>query len=478
LLGIERLVHEVVRPCVAALRRIVGVVTTREEENGHGRVTTTYLPAESVSIVGADESIDEHDAGLFAHPCECALRVRRSDDTKFVPAEGDLEDLSHRGAVIDDEQGLGHWGGSPRPRKESELDRIVGGQGLLVSSKLGEGSSGGPDAAVLKSVPVPSRRVSAQAPSVPLLVPPELARKPLDAVVRALFAVSWNDARARVRSGKVSVNGATRIEPLFRVQAGAEIVLAMHAPRVRPELLPNEAVVFVDAHLIVVDKPVGVSTVPYEDGEKGTLDERIRLWLSHNGPREGRGVRPTLGIVHRLDKETSGLIVFARTWLAKASLASQFRAHKTERRYLAIAHGCVASRTFRSHLVANRGDGLRGSHRGGPGRLGGQLAVTHVEAVEYLTSSTLIACVLETGRTHQIRIHLSEAGHPIVGERVYVRGRTGPLIPAPRLMLHAEQLGFEHPKTGVRVHWEREEPEDFKETLRRLRRSGAPEPNA
>jgi 23S rRNA pseudouridine1911/1915/1917 synthase len=331
------------------------------------------------------------------------------------------------------------------------------------------------------SLPGPSGSapVSRRASATPLVVPPELGQKPLDAVVRTLFELSWNEARARIRTGKVAVNGATRTEPLFRVRGGADVVLAMHAPRVRPQLLPKEAVVFVDGHIVVVDKPAGVSTVPFEEGERGTLDERVRHWLSHHGSRGGRGPHPSLGVVHRLDKETSGLIVFARSWLANSSLASQFRAHTIERRYLALAHGRVASRTFRSRLIANRGDGLRGSLRGAPGRREGQLAVTHVEALEHLPcglssaggGATLVACVLETGRTHQIRIHLSEAGHPVVGERVYVRGHAAPLVPAPRLMLHAARLGFDHPKTGERVGWEREPPGDFDETLSRLRRT-------
>jgi 23S rRNA pseudouridine1911/1915/1917 synthase len=233
----------------------------------------------------------------------------------------------------------------------------------------------------------------------------------------------------------------------------------------------------------VIDKPAGVSTVPFEEGEKGALDERVRHWLSRNGVREERGARPSLGVVHRLDKETTGLVVFARSWLAKKSLSSQFRAHTTERRYLALANGAVASRTFRSHLMANRGDGLRGSHKGAErrGRDGsrgepGQLAITHVEALEPLNAATLVACVLETGRTHQIRIHLSEAGHPLVGERVYIRGFEAPLVPAPRLMLHATRLGFVHPKTGEHVRWDKEPPKDFEETLSRLRTRPSPAP--
>jgi len=211
------------------------------------------------------------------------------------------------------------------------------------------------------------------------IVPPELAQKPLDAVVRALFSLSWNEARDHIRTGKIAVNGATRTEPLFRARQGAEIALRIRAPRVRAEHLPDGAVVHVDAHVIVVDKPAGVSTVPYEEKERGTLDERVRFWLAAHEARGKGGTRPSLGVVHRLDKETSGLIVFARSWLAKQRLASQFRAHTVVRRYLAIAHGSVKSQTFRSRLMANRGDGLRGSLRGGGQQ--GQLAVTHVEAL-------------------------------------------------------------------------------------------------
>ncbi len=172
--------------------------------------------------------------------------------------------------------------------------------------------------------------------------------------------------------------------------------------------------------------------------------------------------------MHRLDKETSGLVVFTRTWLAKKSLSAQFRAHTTFRRYVAIVHGHIESRTFRTQFVDNRGDGLRGSRKGGGRPQEGQVAITHVEALEEMLDTTLVACRLETGRTHQIRIHLSEAGHPVVGERVYVRGFAAPLIPAPRLMLHARELGFVHPATGEQVHWERDPPEDFDATLKRV----------
>lgn len=315
----------------------------------------------------------------------------------------------------------------------------------------------------------------AKPPSAPgRVVPDELSGRPLDGVVRALFGVSWGDARAHIASGKITVDGGVRLEERAKIRAGSVVELKMNAPRPRKESLGAEGVVFVDAHVVVVNKPAGVSTVPFDEGEKGTLDERVRDWLAHNAPRGGGAPRPPLGVVHRLDKETSGLIVFTRTWLAKKSLSSQFRAHTTLRRYVAIAHGKVTSRTIRSRLMADRGDGLRGSYRSeARDAEQGQLAITHVEALEDLKGgATLIACKLETGRTHQIRIHLSEAGHPIVGERVYVRRFDGPLVAAPRLMLHAEELGFEHPSTGEKVRWEQPPPADFEEALARLRRGG------
>jgi 23S rRNA pseudouridine1911/1915/1917 synthase len=331
------------------------------------------------------------------------------------------------------------------------------------------------------------------------IVPTELAGQLLDAVVRQVFSaalvaklsgrsvapitqLSWNDARALIRQGKVFLNGAVESDPLRRVRAASELLLRMRAPKptTREARLPDEAIVFLDNHVIVVDKPAGISTIPFDgapaqDTEERTLDEAVRAYLSSRAPRGERSERPALGVVHRIDKETSGLLVFARTWLAKESLAGQFRAHSTHRRYLALVHGAARSMTVQSHLLADRGDGFRGSReRSSKIRHGGQLAVTHVELLERFSDSALVACVLETGRTHQIRIHLSELGWPLLGDRVYSRDyqKHQPVIPAPRLMLHARELGFTHPKTGQRLTFEREPPSDFAETLERVRVSG------
>src|SRR5207247_1386709 len=181
-------------------------------------------------------------------------------------------------------------------------------------------------------------------------------------------------------------------------------------------------------------------------------------------------------VVHRLDKDTSGVMVFARTAEAKRLLAAQFRAHDIERVYHAIAHGEVAAQRVETHLVTDRGDGIRGSYghfrrpRGGnPPEA--KRSVTHVRPIAPLAGATLVECRLETGRQHQIRIHLAELGHPLVGERVYIRDYTGPIIESPRTMLHARTLGFIHPRTGQHMSFEREPPGDFEAMVEALRRA-------
>jgi 23S rRNA pseudouridine1911/1915/1917 synthase len=301
-------------------------------------------------------------------------------------------------------------------------------------------------------------------------VPPELAGA-LDRAVRGLFGVSWGKARAWIEGGKVRVGDERVTEATARVPAGAVVAVDERAARPRRGELADGDVVHVDAQVVVVLKPPGVSTVPYDEGDVDTLEARVRGWLERKG--NARGGRPTVGVVHRLDKETSGLVVFTRTWLAKQSLTAQFRQHTVHRRYLALAHGDVRSRTIRTFLMENRGDGLRGSARGTPAASARE-AITHVEKLEALggrTPASLVACRLETGRTHQIRIHLSESGHPIVGEKVYVRRFAGVLLEAPRLMLHAAELGFVHPSTEHEVRWESAVPADMAAVLERLRKA-------
>ncbi|WP_437983711.1 RluA family pseudouridine synthase [Sorangium sp. So ce117] len=311
-------------------------------------------------------------------------------------------------------------------------------------------------------------------------VPAELDRRPLDGAVRALAEVSWSDARRLIETGKVLVGSAVATSARRRVLGGELLEIRLHAPRpetVRRRKLEGELVVYADASVVVVNKPAGVSTIPYGDEapaeQAATLDALVREVLARRDRLRGRA---PLGVVQRLDKGTSGLLVFARTLAAKKHLAQQLRVRAMHRQYLALAHGAVPRGTYRSYLVEDRGDGLRGSAR--DGRREGQLAVTHVEPIEVLRGPqegagaggvTLVACRLETGRTHQIRIHLAEAGHPLVGETVYVRDYRGTRIPAARLMLHAAELGFNHPADDRPMRFQTPPPPDFDDVLERLR---------
>jgi 23S rRNA pseudouridine1911/1915/1917 synthase len=291
---------------------------------------------------------------------------------------------------------------------------------------------------------------------------PGSGEKPLDRWLRELLpGRSWNELRRLARTGKVFIDGAPLLDPARLVPAGAEIELRQNAPRAtRTPALPKRAILYLDAQLVVVEKPPGISTVPYDEHEHGTLDQLVMETISE------RGRRAPLGIVHRIDKETSGVVVFARTVAAKLALKNQFRFHSVGRRYVAIAHGQVPSITIASRLVKDRGDGRRGST---DSESLGREAITHVQRLEALRGATLVECRLETGRTHQIRIHLAERGNPLVGERVYSKHYRGELIAAPRLMLHARELSFDHPTSGERLSFEQPLPQDMQAVLASLR---------
>ncbi len=306
------------------------------------------------------------------------------------------------------------------------------------------------------------------------VVTAEEAGRPIDGVLRALLGVSWGDARALIERGKVSLDGVRVQDGRTRVRVDARLEVRPTARRVESHprgTLDDSAIAHCDSHLVVVRKPAGISTVPYDDSETVHLEDRLQRWLVANARQQPHA---SLGVVHRIDKETSGLVVFARTLAAKKLLTAAFRTHDIERRYVAVCHGELTSkRTYRSYLMQDRGDNLRGSAKDeSVGKAAGQLSITHVAPVMPLATgenpSTLIVCRLETGRTHQIRIHMSEARMPIVGDRVYTRDRLRanlPLLDAPRLMLHAIVLGFSHPISGERLRFSDPIPADFRKLI-------------
>jgi 23S rRNA pseudouridine1911/1915/1917 synthase len=298
--------------------------------------------------------------------------------------------------------------------------------------------------------------------------------KTLAAFLRQQLDVSWTSARTMCERHKVSIDGHLAADPARRVRVGQQISIDPNAKRPLAPAIQKaqERIIFEDSQLLVVNKPAGISSVPYERDEKSTAMDLIRdAWRA-----QGRkATDQPLYVVHRIDKDTSGLLMFAKTRPAERELQQLFRHHDIRRRYLCVAHGYCISRTIESYLIKDRGDGLRGSLAQWKVDLGhgGRLALTHLEVTEHIgTVATVCSVQIETGKTHQIRIHLAEAGHPIVGERVYIRdftrrGQTA--LPCSRLLLHAETLGFVHPITGEDLMFQQDPPLDFSESINRLR---------
>jgi 23S rRNA pseudouridine1911/1915/1917 synthase len=291
----------------------------------------------------------------------------------------------------------------------------------------------------------------------------------LDQAVAQRFGLSRRAARDAVRAGRVEVAGAVCDEPGLEVPEGSKVEFHPNRPA-RASVRTRLAVLAEDPLFLIVDKPAGLLTVQTAEHEEDTLFARALAYLHHRYRK-----RAWVGVVHRLDKETSGALVFARTREALRALQEQFREHSIEREYLALVEGAVVKPgVFDAPLVADRGDRRRGVAR--PGERG-KHAVTRYRPVEAFDRATLVSVNLETGRTHQVRVHFSASGHPVIGDAVY-RRREGPgLIPVRRQMLHARVLGFEHPGSGQAVRAVAPLPADFEEALRLLRRrKPAPEP--
>jgi 23S rRNA pseudouridine1911/1915/1917 synthase len=271
-----------------------------------------------------------------------------------------------------------------------------------------------------------------------------------------------------IEQGRVEQAGEV-VSRKTKALSGAEISIhpAPAEPMsAEPQDIPLQ-VLFEDAHLIVLDKPAGLVVHPAPGHADGTL---VNALLYHAKVRGGADpLRP--GIVHRLDKDTSGVMVVAKTPQAHERLVEMFQRHALERAYLAIALGrppqSVTYDTFHGrHPVHRKKFTSRGD--------GGRRAVTHLETIELLHGSALVRCRLETGRTHQIRVHLAEHGHPVLGDPLYGKSVGDPELRRAatelgRQALHAVLLVFAHPITGEAMRFETEPPENFQRALRSLR---------
>jgi 23S rRNA pseudouridine1911/1915/1917 synthase len=345
------------------------------------------------------------------------------------------------------------------------------------------------------------------------------------ALKRLLPEQSWSQLRRLMALRRVQVNGNLCLDEGRRVKAGDVLKIAEHS-LAKPADESDIKIVYHDEHLVIVQKPAGVTTLRHREETdlperrkqlQPTLDELLpRVLARHLGiamsddtnPKRQRGSAPpraerrggrslqrdkrlAVRAVHRLDRDTSGLMVFARTPETEQKLIRMFAKHAVQRAYVAVVHGQLEEpRTIDTWLVRDRGDGLRGSAGSDrraepdpptgathsevpPGRRDLQRAITHVRPMEQLAGYTIVECRLETGRTHQIRIHLSEIGHRLCGEKTYTHAVGEKPQPdssgAPRQALHAAEIAFTHPITSQPLRFRMPLPANLKQWLIKLR---------
>ena len=292
------------------------------------------------------------------------------------------------------------------------------------------------------------------------------------ALADALPTLSRERLKALIRAGALESGGASLRDPATKVKGGEAFTLTVPDPEPahnEPQDIPL-VIPFEDEHLLIVDKPAGLVVHPAAGNREGTL---VNALLHHCAGRlSGIGGVARPGIVHRIDKDTSGLLVVAKTDVAHEGLAKQFAAHSIDRRYLAIVNGVpkAAEGTVDAPLARSTHDrkkiaiveGKRGTR-----------AVTHWKRLKVLKDSALVECRLETGRTHQVRVHMASIGHPLLGDPVYGRGKSVHRqllnqLDFKRQALHAAGLGFTHPVTKARLSFDSALPSDMQELFTAL----------
>jgi len=297
------------------------------------------------------------------------------------------------------------------------------------------------------------------------VVPDGASAARLDQAAAALFEdLSRSRIKALILEGHARLDGNEARDPAAKVTPGQEI--ALEVPPVvdaapQPQAM-DLAVVYEDADVIVVDKPAGLVVHPGAGNPEKTL---VNALIAHCGDSlSGIGGVKRPGIVHRLDKDTSGLLIAAKNDAAHAGLAAQFAEHSVERVYRAAVWGVPSPKE--GTIAGNIGRSSRNRKKMAVVRDDrGKAAVTHYTVLRrFGRGAALVACRLETGRTHQIRVHLSHAGHPVIGDPAYSRARRHK-PPIARQALHAGILGFRHPTSGETLRFESELPNDFKALL-------------
>jgi 23S rRNA pseudouridine1911/1915/1917 synthase len=341
-------------------------------------------------------------------------------------------------------------------------------------------------------------------PAIEFLVEYRERNETVAELLHKRFRITWSQAKRVVEKGHVRIAGQTTRAPEQRVKKGNRVWIAPGAIEVKTMPVPGAAakkgaaaanapvvkkpekpqreepkvdidIVYSDDAIVIVNKQAGLTTVrnAEEAAEFGARAKKfLPKTLADYLPAALNAPNKPVFAVHRIDRETTGLVAFARTKQASEHLMKQFRKHSTERHYLALTRGTPPERRISSTLVENRGDGRRGSRPKGSEEIG-KNAVTHVRVLESFPQFALVECKLETGRTHQVRIHLGEAGFPLCGEVVYDRPPHGKKYPdgsgATRPMLHAARLGIIHPETDEPMLWDAAPPADFTQLLQSVR---------
>lgn len=293
------------------------------------------------------------------------------------------------------------------------------------------------------------------------------------ALAAALPQLSRTRIQALIAENALSIGGKPATDTSSKKFSGQNFELTIPAPKPDKAEAQDIAldIVFEDEHLIIVDKPAGLVVHPAAGYADGTL---VNALLHHcHGKLSGIGGVQRPGIVHRIDKDTSGLLVIAKSDVAHEGLAKLFAAHDIERKYFAIVSGVPAPPAGTVRTQIGRSTINRKKMAVLPENKG-KHAVTHFRTVESFTNAALVECTLETGRTHQVRVHMAHVGHPLIGDSVY-SNRQNPYRIGPnqskfdRQALHAASLGFIHPISGETLRFESSLPEDMQLLLSQLR---------
>lgn len=295
-----------------------------------------------------------------------------------------------------------------------------------------------------------------------------------------------NKIQNAIEAGLVTVNGHT-VKPNYRVRGLDEIIVFSYDSPESTDVVPEKMdlnIVYEDDAILLINKPAGMVVHPGSGNYTGTLLNGVSYYLQQQNPNIDDNVLPRFGLVHRIDKNTSGLLIMAKTAKAAAHLAKQFFNHTVDRKYLALAWGDMEAEEGTVVAHVGRNQRFRKLFEAYPEGEHGKEAITHYKVLERFNYVTLVECILETGRTHQIRVHMKHIGHTLFCDTTYGGDRIlkGTVFNkykqfvdncfqiCPRQALHAKTLGFIHPETQQKMFFESEVPPDMSQVIDKWRK--------